>query len=42
VTSPEDFNVVRDELKAKGYEFLSADIKLIINLSINTTRCINL
>ncbi|GAA0242157.1 YebC/PmpR family DNA-binding transcriptional regulator [Metaclostridioides mangenotii] len=29
VTAPEDFNTVRDELKSKGYEFLSADIKLI-------------
>lgn len=29
VTAPEDFNAVRDELKSKGYEFLSADIKLI-------------
>jgi YebC/PmpR family DNA-binding regulatory protein len=29
VTAPEDFNTVRDELKAKGYDFLSADIKLI-------------
>ena len=29
VTAPEDFAVVRDELKAKGYEFISADVKLI-------------
>lgn len=29
VTAPEDFNTVRDELKSKGYEFLSADIKMI-------------
>jgi YebC/PmpR family DNA-binding regulatory protein len=29
VTAPEDFNTVRDELKSKGYDFLSADIKLI-------------
>jgi len=28
--------------KSAESEFLSADIKLIINLSINTTRCINL
>ena len=29
VTAPEDFAVVRDGLKAKGYEFISADVKLI-------------
>ena len=29
VTAPEDFNVVRDALVEKGYEFVSADIKLI-------------
>ena len=29
VTSPEDFAAVRDELQAKGYEFISADVKLI-------------
>ncbi|MGL4796977.1 MAG: YebC/PmpR family DNA-binding transcriptional regulator [Paraclostridium sp.] len=29
VTAPEDFNTVRDELQAKGYEFISADVKLI-------------
>lgn len=29
VTSPEDFNAVREELSAKGYEFISADVKLI-------------
>jgi len=29
VTAPEDFAAVRDELKAKGYEFISADVKLI-------------
>jgi len=29
VTAPEDFATVRDELKAKGYEFISADVKLI-------------
>ena len=29
VTAPEDFIAVRDELKAKGYEFISADVKLI-------------
>lgn len=29
ITAPEDFNTVRDGLQAKGYEFLSADIKMI-------------
>lgn len=29
VTTPEDFQAVRDELAAKGYEFISADVKLI-------------
>lgn len=29
VTAPEDFAAVRDELQAKGYEFISADVKLI-------------
>ena len=28
-THPEDFNAVRDALVEKGYEFVSADIKLI-------------
>ncbi|WP_270941999.1 YebC/PmpR family DNA-binding transcriptional regulator [Romboutsia lituseburensis] len=29
VTTPEDFSAVRDALQAKGYEFISADVKLI-------------
>ena len=29
VTTPEDFDAVRDELQAKGYEFISASVKLI-------------
>lgn len=29
VTTPEEFTAVRDELQAKGYEFISADVKLI-------------
>ena len=29
VTAPEDFAAVRDELAAKGYEFISAQVKLI-------------
>lgn len=29
VTTPEEFSQVRDQLQAKGYEFISADVKLI-------------
>lgn len=29
ITTPEDFNVVRDALLEKGYEFVSADVKLV-------------
>ena len=29
VTTPEDFNAVRDALLEKGYEFVSADVKLV-------------
>ncbi|WP_455543382.1 YebC/PmpR family DNA-binding transcriptional regulator [Intestinibacter sp.] len=29
VTAPEDFAAVRDALQAKGYEFVSADVKLV-------------
>ena len=29
VTTPEDFNMVKDALLEKGYEFVSADVKLI-------------
>lgn len=29
ITTPEDFGAVRDELAAKGYEFISASVKLI-------------
>lgn len=29
LTSPEDFNTVRDGLESAGYEFLQADVKLI-------------
>ena len=29
VTAPEDFAAVRDALKEQGYEFISADVKLI-------------
>lgn len=29
LTSPEDFNAVRDGLESAGYEFLQADVKLI-------------
>ena len=27
-TTPEDFNAVRDALLEKGYEFVSADVKI--------------
>ncbi len=29
VTSPEDFSAVRDALKEKGYEFISADVNMV-------------
>ncbi len=29
ITSPEDFNAVRDGLEEKGYEFVAADVKLL-------------
>lgn len=29
VTTPEDFNMVKDALLEKGYEFVSADVKLV-------------
>lgn len=29
ITTPEDFSAVRDGLKEKGYEFISADVKMI-------------
>ena len=29
VTTPEDFNMVKDALLEKGYEFISADVKLL-------------
>ena len=29
ITTPEDFGAVRDALLEKGYEFVSADVKLI-------------
>ncbi|WP_270301843.1 YebC/PmpR family DNA-binding transcriptional regulator [Terrisporobacter petrolearius] len=29
VTTPEDFNMVKDALVEKGYEFVSADVKLV-------------
>ncbi|MEG0050904.1 MAG: YebC/PmpR family DNA-binding transcriptional regulator [Terrisporobacter sp.] len=29
ITTPEDFMAVRDALKEKGYDFLSADVKLV-------------
>lgn len=29
ITTPEDFDAVRDALKEKGYEFISADVKML-------------
>ncbi|SHK32548.1 DNA-binding regulatory protein, YebC/PmpR family [Tepidibacter formicigenes DSM 15518] len=29
ITAPEDFNAVRDALAEKGYEFISADVKML-------------
>lgn len=38
VTAPEDFAAVRDELQAKGYEFISADVKLIPQTTTKLTE----
>ncbi|MEF9990987.1 MAG: YebC/PmpR family DNA-binding transcriptional regulator [Romboutsia sp.] len=37
VTEPADFPTVRDELKAKGYDFISAQVKLIPQTSTELT-----
>ena len=42
VTAPEDFAAVRDELQAKGYEFISADVKLIPQTTTELTDEIQL
>ena len=34
VTSPEDFSSVRDALKEKGYEFISADVNMVPQTTI--------
>ncbi len=38
LTAPEDFSVVRDELQAKGYEFISADVKLLPQTTTKLTE----
>ena len=38
LTAPEDFSAVRDELQAKGYEFISADVKLLPQTTTKLTE----
>ncbi len=38
VTAPEDFNAVKDGLVEKGYEFISADVKLIPQTTTELTE----
>lgn len=38
VTTPEDFQAVRDELESKGYEFISAEVKLIPQTTTELTE----
>ena len=38
LTAPEDFSEVRDELQAKGYEFISADVKLLPQTTTKLTE----
>lgn len=38
VTSPEDFQAVRDELEAKGYSFISAEVKLLPQTTTKLTE----
>ena len=38
VTSPEDFQAVRDELEAKGYNFISAEVKLLPQTTTKLTE----
>ena len=38
LTAPEDFSAVRDELHAKGYEFISADVKLLPQTTTKLTE----
>lgn len=38
VTSPEDFQTVRDELEGKGYNFISAEVKLLPQTTTKLTE----
>ncbi|MEG2246173.1 MAG: YebC/PmpR family DNA-binding transcriptional regulator [Peptostreptococcaceae bacterium] len=38
VTSPEDFQAVRDELEGKGYNFISAEVKLLPQTTTKLTE----
>ncbi|MGL5756155.1 MAG: YebC/PmpR family DNA-binding transcriptional regulator [Paraclostridium sp.] len=38
VTSPEDFQAVRDELEGKGYKFISAEVKLLPQTTTKLTE----
>ena len=38
ITSPEDFQAVRDELEAKGYNFISAEVKLLPQTTTKLTE----
>ncbi len=38
VTTPEDFQAVRDELEAKGYTFISAEVKLLPQTTTKLTE----
>ncbi len=38
VTTPEDFQAVRDELEAKGYNFISAEVKLLPQTTTKLTE----
>jgi len=38
VTSPEDFQAVRDELESKGYSFISAEVKLLPQTTTKLTE----
>ena len=38
ITAPEDFAAVRDELQAKGYNFISADVKMIPQTTTELTE----
>ena len=38
ITSPEDFQAVRDELQSKGYNFISAEVKLLPQTTTKLTE----